>query len=474
MLPPCLDDYVSAEAAVRLIDAFADGLDFKALGFVRSESKITGRPPYHPADLLKLYLYGYLNRIRSSRRLEAEAARNLEVIWLLRSLRPDFKTIADFRRENRKSFKGVLRSFNLMCRKLDLFGAELAVIDGSKWKASNNSRRHFSAEQLRAMIKHIDQRIEGYLRELDTQDQEQGPPPPPASGKGTETMKEKLERLRESRAEHDKQLKQMESSGENEVSLTDADARKMRDMQRSGYFIGYNAQVAVDAKHDLIIAEEVVQSSNDRTELSAMAIAAREQLGVKELAVAADKGYHSADELEACEKAGITAYVPAQGSTSGRSSKDGREVYGKERFSYDAAADAYHCPAGAELKLRSSRKNRGREVHHYFNAAACRGCALKEHCTAGACRTIQRVPNEAVVERAAARMKAEPEMSARRREAVEHVFGTLKQWSHGDFLMRGLERVRAEFSLSALAYNLKRVLNLKSVGELLAALPKAA
>ncbi len=484
MLPPCLDDYVAAEAAVRFIDAYAESLDFKKLGFARSIPKATGRPAYHPADLLKLYLYGYLNRIRSSRRLEAEAARNLEVIWLLRTLRPDFKTIADFRKDNRKAFKEVLREFNLLCRKLELFGAELVAIDGSKFKASNGQRRHFNAEQLREVIKHIDQRIDDYLRELDTQDAEQGPPapPPPPSppagdnnNKPRETMAEKIARLRTSRQEHAALLQGMEKNAQTEVSLTDADARKMRDTQRGGYFIGYNVQVAVDAKHDLIAAAEVVQSACDRDQLGAIALAAKEELKVQSLEVVADKGYHSADQLEACEAANITTYVPAQGSTSGRSSKDGREVFAKERFSYDAAANEYQCPGGERLKLRGTCKRSNERKHLiYANAAACRKCPIKARCTAGAYRTIQRLPNEAVLERAAARMAGRTGMSSRRREVVEHVFGTLKQWGHGDFLMRGLEKVTGEFHLSALAYNLKRVLKLKTFGELLEALPKAA
>lgn len=482
MLPPCLDDYVAVEAAVRFMDAYAESLDFKKLGFARSIPKNTGRPAYHPADLLKLYLYGYLNRIRSSRRLEAEAARNLEVIWLLRGLRPDFKTIADFRKDNRKLFKEVLREFNLMCRKLELFGAELVAIDGSKFKASNGQRRHFNAEQLREVIKHIDGRIDEYLRELDTQDAEQGPPPPPPpspptgdKNKSTETMAEKIARLRASREEHAALLQGMEKSAQTEVSLTDADARKMRDTQRGGYFIGYNVQVAVDAKHDLIATAEVVQSACDRDQLGAIAQAAKDQLNVTSLEVVADKGYHSADELEACENAGITTYVPAQGSTSGRSSKDGRKVFAKERFSYDAAADEYQCPQGERLKLRGTcNRKKGRQHLLYANEAACRKCPLKAQCTAGKYRTIQRLRNEAVLERAAARMAGRTAMSARRREVVEHVFGTLKQWGHGDFLTRGLEKVTGEFHLSALAYNLKRALKLKTFGELLGALPKAA
>jgi transposase len=469
MLPPCVEDYVPAGAAVRFIDAYVDGLDLLKLGFARSRPSATGRPAYHPGDLLKLYVYGYLHRIRSSRRLEAEAARNLEVIWFLRALRPDFKTIADFRKDNRAAFKGVFREFNLLCRKLELFGAELVAIDGSKFKALNNPQRHFNAEQLREVLQRIDERIDGYLRELDTHDQEAATSSSSRGEDGT-ALQEKIERLRQSRAGHATLLEGMEQSGQNEVSLTDADARMMHDKQRGGYMPGYNVQAAVDTRHDLIIAQEVVQSANDRGQLAAMAVAAKEELQVTALAVVADKGYHEAMQLEACEQAGIEAYVPAQGSTSGRSSKDGRAVFGKELFRYDAGADVYHCPGGAQLKRRAQGTCRGKIVLHYANAAACRQCPLKQACTSGKNRDIRRLPNEEVVERAAQRLAQRQDMAVLRRQSVEHVFGTLKEWGHGAFLMKGLEKVRAEFSLSALAYNLRRALNVKGVRSMMEAL----
>lgn len=246
-------------------------------------------------------------------------------------------------------------------------------------------------------------------------------------------MAEKIARLRTSREEHAALLAEMQKSAQTEVSLTDADARKMCDAQRGGFFIGYNVQVAVDAKHDLIIAEEVVQCASDRGQLGAIAQAAQDELKVSSLNVVADKGYHSADQLEACEAADITTYVPAQGSTSGRSSRDGRVVYGKERFTYDAVADEYQCPEDKRLKLRGKCRSRGKTILHYANAAACRTCPLKAQCTSGTYRKIHRLHNEAVLERAAARMAGKSGMSSRRREVVEHVFGTLKQWGHGDF-----------------------------------------
>jgi transposase len=338
MLPPCVEDYVTAEAPVRFIDAYVDGLDLAKLGFSRCQPKVTGRPAYHPGDLLKLYLYGYLHRIRSSRRLEAEATRNLELIWLLRGLRPDFKTIADFRKDNRAFFKGVFREFNLLCRKLELFGAELVAVDGSKFKALNSPRRHLGAAQLREILQRIDERIEAYLRDLDSQDQEAATTSSKGGGDaggGGASLQEKIRRLRQSRAGHATLLEELEKSGQDTVWLTDGDARLMHDKQRGSYMPGYNVQAAVDTRHDLIIAQDVVQSSNDRGELAAMAVAAKEELEAATLKVVADKGYHEAMQLEACEQAGIEAYVPSQRTTSGRSSKDGRAVFSLSALAYN-------------------------------------------------------------------------------------------------------------------------------------------
>jgi transposase len=472
LLPPCLDDYVPAHAPARFIDAYVEGLDFAALGFTHARPKDTGRPPYHPADLLKLYLYGYLHRVRSSRRLEAEAARNLEVVWLLRGLRPDFKTIADFRRDNRAAFQPLFKQFNLLCRSLDLFGAELVAIDGAKFKAANNQRRHYTAEQLRELLAKVEARIDAYLSELDTQDaQAEGVPAAPGPH-SSGALQEKIALLRERQGRYEGLLGELVQSGQNEVSLTDADSRKMKGAHGE-HFIGYNVQVAVDAKHDLIVSEDVVQAANDRGQLGAQAVAAKEELRVETLQAVADKGYHQADQIEVCERAGVETFVPEPDGTAGRG-PGGREVYSKEQFRYDAAADAYHCPGGAVLPRASVNQDHGRERILYYHRAACRECPLRSQCTTARWRVIARRPNEAVVERAAARVAAQPEIVAERKTIVEHVFGTLRVWGHDHFLMRGLAKVRAEFSLSALTYNLRRVLNLRSVEELLAALRQSA
>jgi transposase len=463
LLPPCVDDYVGLNAPVRFIDAYVEGLDFNALGFKHAQTAQTGRPPYHPADLLKLYLYGYLHRIRSSRRLEAEAARNLEVVWLLRQVRPDFKTIADFRKDNRAAFKGLFKQFNLLCRGLGLFGAELVAIDGSKFKALNNSRRHYAQEQLTELLQQVEARIEQYLSELDGQDrQAEGVAGAPTA----EELAEKIAQLSQRKGRYEELLGQLERNGQTEVSLSDADSRKMKGP--SGHLMAYNVQVAVDAKHHLIAAQEVVQGANDLGQLSNLALAAKEELQVDKLQAVADVGYHQADQLEACEKAGIETFVPERDGTSGRG-KDGREIFPKEQFRYDAQADSYPCPSGQTLPRRSINRSRGTEWIDYHNRAACAVCPLKSQCTTGPYRVIARRHNQEVVERAALRVAARPDLVARRKEIVEHVFGSLRNWGHDRFLLRGLEKVRAEFSLSALVYNLRRVLNLLRIRDLLQA-----
>jgi transposase len=453
---------VASDSPTRFLEAYVEGLDLQSLGFTRTTPAATGRPPYHPADLLKLYLYGYLYRIRSSRRLEAEATRNLEVIWLLRGMRPDFKTIADFRKDNREAFKPLFKQFNLLCRKLGLFGAELVAIDGSKFKALNNSRHHYSQKQLTQLLQRIESRVEDYLARLEQGDAEAEGMGRPAS----QELAQKITTLRESQGRYEELLKDLQSKGQKEVSLSDPESRKMKSPQ--GYVIGYNVQVAVDEKNHLIAAQEVVQESNDRSQLCSMALVAKEQLAVDKLQVLADKGYHEADQLAACEEAGLETYVPDQGKTSGRS-KDGQQVFPKTAFTYQPVEEVYQCPAGQILQRSKKNLNRGKERVLYSNPAACRSCELKARCTAGAYRMIGRRTQEAAVERAARRVAAHPEKVARRKAIVEHVFGSLRLGGHDRFLLRGLDKTRAEFSLSALAYNLRRAINLVSIEELLVA-----
>jgi transposase len=463
-LPPSVEEYVGAEAPVRAIDAFVAGLDLTELGFAKPAAP-TGRPPYDPADLLKLYLYGYLHRIRSSRRLEAETHRNLEVIWLLRGLRPDHWTIAAFRREQRAHFKNLFRAFNLLCRKLELFGAELVAIDGAKFKAVNSPRRHYTAGQLRELVARIDERIGDYLEQLDRADDEQtGAPERP----GVTAMQEKLAQLLDRAAVYQHLQATLAATGQNELSLTDPDSRGQKKVG-----VGYNAQIAVDARHDLIVAPEVVPDQNDLAQLHPMASAAQAALGVETLQAVADTGYHEAGQLEKCEQAAISTYVPASPGRSGQA-PDGGRVYPKSDFTYDAAHETYRCPAGCDLSLGYRADDRGKPRAYYYNITACAGCAQRAACTSAPYRKISRLENEAVVERQAARVAAHPQIVAERKTIVEHVFGTLRLTGHDTFLCRGLEMVRAEFSLSALSYNFRRALNVLGTGILLAALTAGA
>jgi transposase len=382
--------------------------------------------------------------------LEAEASRNLEVIWLLKGLRPDFKTIADFRKDNRAAFKGVLRELNLVCRKLELFGAELVAIDGAKFKAVNSEKLHYTDEKLKELLERIDQKIEEYVTRMEQEDEasEDVAPTP-----DTEALKAKIETLKKRKGRYELFREELAEQKAKEISLTDPDSRGQRKVG-----IGYNVQVAVDAKHDLIVEEQVVQHANDLEQLHPMAIAAKTALEVESLEVVADAGYHSAAQLEACEKAALTTYVPAPATCSGKA-REGKEVYPKEAFQYDADNDCYHCPAGQQL-VRSGEGLKNETLYQYYqNCAACRHCKLRSECTTAPYRKLSRLANAEVVERQAARVHARPEIVSQRKTIVEHVFGSLRNWNHDTFLCRGIEMVRAEFSLSALTYNLRRALN---------------
>jgi len=384
----------------------------------------------------------------------------------LRGVAPDFKTIADFRKDNRKAFKALFRNFNLLCRKLELFGAELVAIDGSKFKAVNNPSRHYTKEQLQELVAKIEGRIDEYLGQLDQQDEElQGVGDPPDRA----VLQEKIAQLKERQGRYEGLLQEMAQGQQNEVSLVDADSRGQKKVG-----VGYNVQVAVDAKHHLIVVPEVVQDANDRGQLNAMASAAKAQLQVERLKAVADAGYHEAGQLEKSEQGGIETYVSAPGSTSGRSRGTGQKIYPKEAFSYDVQTDSYQCPAGKRLERGYQTASKGKERIDYYNVAACGACPCKAQCTAGRYRKISRLVNEAVVERQALRTAANPQIIKARKTIVEHVFGTLRNWQHDTFLLRGLEKVRAEFCLSALTYNLRRVLNLISLEQWLKVAGEAA
>jgi transposase len=462
LLPDSVDDYVGPDNVVRFIDAFVDGLDLKAAGFGRVQAKTTGRPGYDPADLLKLYIYGYLNRVRSSRRLAVETRRNLEVIWLLRRLTPDFKTIADFRRDNSTAFRQVFREFVVLCRELDLFGRELIAVDGTRIKAVNSRERNFTKAKLAKAMAESDERLARYLKQLDEADKDGED----ARESGTvERLQEKIAAIRERRERLDDHGKALADSGEDQISLTDPDARAMHSSSRVG--VGYNIQIAVDTKHKLIAEQQVHNKVSDLGLLTETAEAARETLDVAQIDAVADRGYFKIEDIEACEMAGIVPYVPKPQ----RGSAVAKGFFPKDQFRYDAEADIYTCPGGAALRRVHSRPVRGEiRVFDYANAAACKSCALKTRCTAAAYRKVARYENEAVLDRMAKRLAARPGVLDERRESVEHPFGSVKQWmGQGAFLMRRLENVRAEFSLTAIAYNLRRAISLVGIPALIAA-----
>jgi transposase/IS5 family transposase len=459
LLPETVDDYVGADNPVRFIDAFVDQLDLAAAGFIRVVPKATGRPGYAPGDLLKLYIYGYLNRVRSSRRLEAECHRNIEVIWLLRGLKPDFKTIADFRSDNRAAFKKVFRDFVILCRRLDLFGRELLAVDGTRIKAVNNKDRNFTTGSLQKFIEAADKKLEDYLKRLDAGDAEECA----TSGSRVKNLAEKIEALKKKRGEYAANLTALKKSGETQISLTDPDSRAMAAYTKVG--VGYNVQIAVDAKNKMIVEQAVTNDVLDMGLLQQTAEPARRILDVETIDVVADKGYFKSEDIAACEKAGLTPHVPKPQ----RGAAVANGFFRKDEFRYDAAQDAYVCPGRHELKpIRQGRLRDMRKVD-YANARACRDCPLRPRCTNNY-RVVSRLENEDALDRMAARLGQRPDILARRREIVEHPFGTIKQWmNQGAFLMRGLDKVSAEFSLTALVYNLRRALNILGVARLMAA-----
>jgi transposase len=460
LFPESLDDYIGQDNPVRFIDAFVDTFDLDGLGFLRAIPKDTGRPPYDPADLLKLYIYGYLNGIRSSRRLERECGRNVELLWLLRRLSPDFKTIADFRRDNRKPIQGACRQFTMLCRELGLFGGRLVAIDGTKFKAVNSKRRNYSQKALQRAIREADEKIRSYLAELDRADRDE----PGEAKLSAEELREKISTLKQRKAEERAKLRKLRRSGQQQVSLTDPDSRCMS--QGKGSMIGYNVQTAVDSKHKLIVAHEVTSQVTDFGHLGRMAKAAKQALDCERLEVTADRGYYEVREVKKCIAEGIKPYIPKPET----SANIGLGLYDKSMFRYDKRRHCYWCPAGQKMEYRLTREEKGRQIE-YFVAQGCSACRLKEHCTRSQDnRRITRHVDEDLLDAMAKRVKAAPRKIRLRRELVEHPFGTMKvSMGAGSFLTRGIKSVRTEMSLTVLAYNLKRVLNILGPRELLEA-----
>lgn len=462
LLPATLEDYVGPDNPVRFLDAFVAQLDLRAAGFrfPKADPHGRGRPPYRPADLLKLYLYGYLHQLRASRRLEAECARNLEVIWLVRQLRPDFKTIADFRKDNAAAFKAVVREFTRLCRQLDLFGGQLLAMDGTKIKASNAADRNWSQSQLEKQQARLEARLDDYLKALATADAADAPAAAPSA---TE-LKAKIARLTERQSQIQERLQTLARTGESQLSATDPDSRGMKSAH--GHVVGYNVQGSVDAKHHLLVTAEATQAVVDQGQLAAVARAAKAELEIERAAVVADGGYFKSEDLKACQEMGMEPHLPAvENSPSERAG-----LYGKDDFRYDAEKDVYHCPNGSELSRRRQMEDKGRVLFNYDHPKACDGCPLKARCTKAAHRTVSRWEHEAVLERLAALVAAHPEKLAARKTLIEHCWGTLKWLLPGGFLVRGKVKVGAEVSLAHFGYNLKRALAVVGLEKLLAAL----
>lgn len=456
LFPESLDEYVTAENPVRVIDLFVSMLDMAELGFVRSAPAQTGRPGYDPRHLLRLYIYGYVNRVRSSRRLEAEAERNVEVMWLLGKLRPDFKTIADFRRDHVKALKQVYRHFTEFCRQAGLLGGERVAVDGSKFQASNARGKNQTQSGLKKALEEMEKRIARYLRELDEVDAEEA-----------QQGEMKLQKVKARKEELEALLKKMQESGQTQRSQTDPESRRMP-VRGGGTGICYNVQIAVDEKHHLIVSYAATNEANDLNQLSTVAVAAKEALGVEALEVVADKGYYDGAEIAACVAAGITPAVPAT-----QSSKNGaKELFTPEHFHYDAGRDAYSCPAGQTLVLLRQERHDGRLMGIYANRQACKGCPLAGRCHENReGRYIRRPPEAPLLEQMRERLMQHPELMRVRKKIAEHPFGTMKRaMDQGYFLLRGLQKVSGEFALSALAYNLKRALSVLGAARLMEAL----
>ncbi len=463
LLPEFLDDWVSEENPVRAIDVFVDELDLAALGFEGVVPEATGRPGYLPGLLLKIYVYGYINQVASSRRLEREAGRNVELMWLTGRLAPDFKTIADFRKDNGAAIRAACRQFVELCRRLELFAHAVAAIDGSKFKAVNTRDKNFTPAKLKARIDQVEASIERYLAALETADRQEGE----FVEAKTVRLKEKIAALREQMAGLKAMAPVLDATPDGQVSLTDPDARSMATSGRGSGIVGYNVQVAVDAKHHLIVAYEVTNVGHDRGQLANMAGQAKAAMGAGALEALADRGYFDGEEVLACEALGVTPYVPKP-MTSGAKA-DGR--FGKQDFVYLPDQNAYRCPAGQLLPHHMTTVENGLRLHRYWDRASCQACALKPRCTPSLERRVTRWEHEAVIDAMQERLDRKPDAMRIRRATVEHPFGTLKAWMGAThFKTRTLEKVRTEMSLHVLAYNLKRVIQILGTGPLIAAM----
>ena len=461
LFPEALDDYIAEDNPVRVVDAFANALDYKALGFARIDPSVTGAPAYHPAALLKIYIYGYLNRIQSSRRLEKETQRNVEMMWLTQRLSPNFKTIADFRKDNSKGIINVCREFVGLCRQLNLFANTIVAIDGSKFKAVNSGDKNFTPVRMKLRMERVEKHIARYLAELE--DADQATPPP---GKDdTDGIKKKLAKMQREMQRLNILDHEMMNHPDKQISLTDPDARAMASTRRNSGAVCYNVQTAVDTTHHLIVAHDVTNRATDRKELFTMSKLARTEMGSNNLTVLADRGYFSGLQILACQQAGIEVYVPK--TLTSNSTAAGR--FGKPDFNYEPERNQYRCPAGDILKYRFTSVEKEKTLHTYV-CPSCMSCAIREKCTTGRARRIKRWEHEDIIDAMEVELEKEPNKMGIRRQTVEHPYGTLKHWMGSThFLTKRFKGVRAEMSLHVLAYNIKRVMKIIGIKPLMEA-----
>lgn len=462
LFPEAIDDFVSKDNPIRVIDVFVNQLDLLALGFEAVNAKLTGRPGYHPAMMLKLYIYGYLNRIQSSRRLEKESHRNVELMWLLERLRPDFKTIANFRKDNGKGIKNVCRKFVELCRQLNMFDDSVFAIDGSKFKAVNNKSKNYTPSKVQFHIDRVEKSIEKYLSQMDTKDGDE-------KDIDTTVSTSKLAWLEARLVELKALEKEVNEHPDKQVSQTDPDARLMKThhMERQ---VCYNVQSAVDTKHHLIVEHDVTMTV-DRGQLTLVAAQVQKTLGKKNITIIADKGYFSRNDIKATQDLGMTANVP-QTDTSGSAKKG---IFNKSLFKYDKNKDIYICPAGEELPHRRNVTERGLEQKVYVNHIACRDCTIRAKCTTSLNepRKMKRWIHEHVIDAMQQRLDDNPDIPVLRKQTVEHPFGTIKMWMGAThFLMRRKKNVSIEMSLNVLAYNLKRMMTIMGTTGLMEAIRK--
>jgi len=463
LFPECLEEWIHEDNPVRVIDVFVDELDLGELGFDGVDPEATGRPSYHPSILLKLYIYGYLNRVQSSRRLEHEAGRNVEVMWLTGRLAPDHKTIADFRKDNGRAIRQVCTRFVALCRAMGLLTEASVAIDGSKFKAVNNRDKNFTRAKMDRRMAQIEESVARYLQQLDTADRQE---PSEALKSKVDRLKEKVAKLRE-QMQHLRAIEaRMLATPDQQISLTDPDSRSMATSGRGSGVVGHNVQVAVDTEHHLIVTHEVTNVGNDRSQLSSVAKEAKATLGVENLDAVADRGYFNGEEILACEQAGITVTLPKPMTSN--SKVEGR--FGKQDFRYVAEEDVYICPAGERLAYHYTNEENGLVLHRYWTNA-CQSCAIKHSCTTGKERRITRWEHEHILEEVQCRLDGHPEKMRQRRETVEHPFGTIKdRMGATHFLMKTLPKVASEMALHVLAYNLTRVMNIMGIQPLIAAM----